>query len=134
MPFKWTTDLATGDPAVDAQHRGIFRRVNRLLGAMMDGTGLTEVHRFAAFLDAYAVTHFQDEERAMLEAGYPDLDAHAASHAAFRRDLADLIGGIDDGQGLAYPVLQVQRRVCDWLTNHIGESDRAFADFVRRGR
>ena len=39
MAIEWSSNLATGVPEIDSQHREIFTRVNRLSTACSEGKG-----------------------------------------------------------------------------------------------
>ena len=67
MAIEWTEDLATGVPEIDAQHKELFSRINRLLEACNQGQGRAEVGKTLAFLEEYVLIHFSTEEKIMTE-------------------------------------------------------------------
>ena len=135
MLIQWQEGLAIGVPEVDQQHQEIISRVNQLLVAMAEGKGRQEVSGVIDFLGKYVVSHFAAEERVMAQANYPDYPAHRQKHAAFVADFGELKREYEAHGISSVLVIQVQRRVIDWLINHIGKEDKQIAAFLKaRGR
>lgn len=128
---QWQADLETGAELVDAQHKEIFNRVNALLTAMQQGKGRAEVVAVIDFLGKYVVSHFTAEEGLMRQNGYPEYTAHQQLHKAFVTDFADLKREFEANGSSSLLVIQVQRRVIDWLMNHIIREDKRIAEFLR---
>ncbi len=127
----WTAGMSVGIPAIDAQHRELFSRLNELVRAVRSGAGATTVERTVVFLTDYVQTHFHDEEVLLEQAGWPGLPAHRAAHAGFRRDLTELAARIAapgaDRDALA---TDLHLRLRDWLVHHIIVEDRAYAAWL----
>lgn len=131
MLVQWQPSLEIGVPEVDQQHKEIFNRVNALLTAMQQGKGREEVSQLINFLEKYVVTHFTAEERVMSTKGYPDYAAHRQLHAAFVADFGELKRELETRGSSSLLVIQVQRRVIDWLIQHIGKEDKRIAEFLK---
>lgn len=131
MAMRWTEDLATGVDEIDRQHKELFSRVNALLAAMSEGRGKEHLHTVVRFLEDYVVTHFTTEEGYMARHSYPGMAAHKAEHAAFVRDFGNLKRDFETQGASSALAIQVQRRICDWLVHHIGQSDKAFGAHLR---
>jgi hemerythrin len=132
MAIEWTPRLALGVETIDLQHKELFKRVNDLVSAMEAVRGEAEVRRILSFLGDYVLTHFEAEERLMRHHAYPDLGKHKAIHDAFVKDLGALKAQVvKDGPSAAIAV-QLNGRVCGWLLDHIGVTDRAFAQFLAK--
>jgi hemerythrin len=123
--LTWTNDLNTGVAKIDSQHQELFRRIDALLEASKKGQGRAEIAATMAFLEAYVVTHFQDEEQLMRESGYPGYAAHRELHVAFMADLADLKAQFGRDGATSVLVIRVQQRVVAWLRTHIAGPDQA---------
>jgi len=132
MGIEWTPRLAVGVESIDSQHRELFDRVNRLLAAMESQQGEVEVKRLVAFLGDYVVSHFGAEERLMQQHGYPDFPAHQRIHAEFVKELGKLRGELEKQGPSAALAIQLNRRVCDWLLDHVGRTDRAVGAFLMK--
>ena len=80
-------------------------------------------------MDEYFCGHFQRQERAMQDTGYPHMDAHIRSHRLFYSRLLTFIHHYDNGR---------RQRICDlpamvsaWLHKHILDEDRQFEGWVK---
>ncbi|MGE5620693.1 MAG: bacteriohemerythrin [Sphingomonadaceae bacterium] len=131
MPVQWTSDLSVGVALIDDQHKELFKRVNQLLEATSHGKGKEEIGRIVQFLGEYVVTHFGTEEKAMIQHGYGGIATHKAEHLAFLKDFEDLAKSYQTQGTSTSLVLALQRRVVDWLINHIGKSDKALGTFLK---
>lgn len=127
MAIAWTPRLAVGVEQIDAQHRELFDRINKLLAAMESQQGQAEVARVVDFLGDYVVTHFGAEERLMQRHAYPDYRAHKQLHDDFVKVLGGLRAELVRQGPSAALAVQLNHRVGDWLIDHIGRTDRALA-------
>ncbi len=132
--MEWTRELATGVELIDAQHRELFDAVNRLLDAIERGRGRDEVESLMLFLEDYTANHFGSEEGYMRRHTYPGYAAHKVEHTGFVGDFIDLREDLDANGPTGDLVTKLSRRVCDWLTLHVGRVDKAFGDFLKETR
>jgi hemerythrin len=130
MAYQWTQDWAVGVDQIDRQHQELFTRINALLAAMSQGKGREEVGKTVSFLESYIDTHFRAEEKLMASRAYPSIESHKALHAAFVKDFATLKQSLATPGDATALTLQVQRRVGDWLVNHIGKVDKVLGKFL----
>ncbi len=131
MAIQWTTALAVGVSDIDQQHQELFRRVNQLIEACNQGQGKQAVSEVLSFLESYVSTHFRAEEALMRKYKYPDLESHQAVHQRFVESLQPLKAKLDEeGPGLAL-VLQTNRLVVNWLTDHIQKMDKAVGAYIK---
>ncbi len=128
---QWTPSLSVGVDSIDNQHKELFKRVNQLLEATSQGKGKDEIGKVVQFLSEYVITHFGSEEKAMVQHGYGGIATHKSEHLAFLKDFGELTKGYETGGPSTSMVLGIQRRVVDWLINHIGKSDKAFGAFLK---
>jgi hemerythrin len=129
MALRWTSALSIGVAALDAQHEEFFRRVDRLLDAML-ARDRSEASCLLAFLQRHVTDHFAAEERLMREVGYPDAALHAAEHLAFAAEIAALGAMFALEGATARLVLRLERDVTSWLQDHVYSTDHALARFV----
>lgn len=83
MPIEWTEDLKTDILSIDIQHKELFKMTNELLEACKQGKGAKEVDKVIAFLDKYVKTHFETEEKYMVEYNFNGYDYHKLQHDLF---------------------------------------------------
>jgi hemerythrin len=133
VALQWTSTLSVGDEAIDAQHRELFVRLDRLHDAMLRRER-AEALRLLAFLRDYSVVHFEAEERLMAEAAYPEAGRHAQEHEAFRASLRGLQEHFEAEGLTAGLVLDLERRVVGWLREHVYHSDVGLGRWIRRAR
>lgn len=136
--MKWTEELAVGISTIDNQHRELFERINNLLAAIKQHRCKDEIDGTIRFLDDYAVFHFNEEERRMLDASYSGLEEHRRHHATYLRNLEELKqqAAQPRQQGMSYDLsVTANQIVVDWIVDHIMKVDRKFGEFVKeRGK
>jgi hemerythrin len=134
MDLQWTPDLSVGVDEIDDQHKELFQRLNNLRIAMSQGKGRTEIGKTVKFLEDYVVAHFATEEKRMERYEYPAFSAHKAEHEAFIKDFSNFkkkLENIDTQGGItSFLVIEMQRRLYDWLINHIGRIDKALGNYL----
>ncbi len=114
---------------IDKQHRMLVSIIQQLQEAMLEGRVREVVAPLFAAMNQYTKFHFQYEEQILKKHGYPGLDSHCAQHADLVEQLKDLEKKYASGElSAGAPVMQFLR---NWLLDHIGEHDRAYAGFLR---
>jgi hemerythrin len=131
MAFVWSNALSVGVPEIDGQHQELINRTNQMLAAMKEGRGRQEVEKLLDFLGEYVVEHFAAEERRMEAAGFPGLNDQKKMHKAFVLDFGRMSSDLRKGGVTSEAVIQVHRRVSEWLRVHIGQKDQEFGQFLR---
>ena len=132
MGIQWNQCFAIGVPEVDNQHKELFCRVSSLLGALSQGKGKQEVGNTIRFLEEYIIKHFADEEELMKAHSYPGLVNHKLEHILLMEDFARIRKNLET-EGACLPLLiEIQRRLVDWLTNHIARSDKKIGEYINR--
>lgn len=116
---------------IDAQHKGIFTRVDNLLNAMSQGKGREEVGNVITFLADYVVKHFKAEEDVMVKHNYNGYAKQKDEHVQFLKDFTDLKKEFDTNGVSCLLVVQVQNKVCNWLKIHIGNEDKKIGEFIK---
>ncbi|HOA55712.1 MAG TPA: bacteriohemerythrin [Clostridiales bacterium] len=131
MAIAWTPDLSVGVKNIDEQHKIWFEKANELFEAGKQQRAKEYINTMIDFLDEYTKKHFSDEESYMEEIGYPELDAQKKAHASFINDLAKLKKDYNDGGGNLLVILNANKMVINWLTNHIRHMDKKIGDYVK---
>ena len=126
----WRPDLATGIADIDRQHEELLANVAMLRSAARTRQpGVAEV--VLTFLERYAAEHFAAEERAMWQAGYPDLDAHWSLHLAFATELARRTADYRASASPEDVLLDMGIWMDRWLEDHLMGADAVMARFLR---
>jgi hemerythrin len=121
----WNTSYSVGIPRIDAQHQGLIGLVNQLYAAMQDGKAQAALSPILDELLRYAEIHFASEESLMAERRYSGLAMHRQQHRSFTEQARDLREKFRAGRlAVSIETLQFLK---NWLTNHILNSDQAYA-------
>lgn len=133
MALQWTSTLSVGVPELDEQHQELFRRIDRLLDAVLHHDR-TEAERLLAWLRGYVKDHFAAEERLMVESEYPDTERHVQEHREFARQLAEVDAEFAARGPTAAVVFALERQAVGWLRDHVYFTDVALGRWVQARR
>lgn len=131
MALLWKDDLLTGVKMIDEQHKELFTRIGQLLDACNQGKGKAEVVSTLDFLSEYIAVHFNAEEELQRSSGYTQYEAHKALHDNWIKEISNLRAQLEKEGATVRLVLQVNRTVVEWLTQHIRKVDKGLADYLR---
>ena len=131
MAVVWTPDLSVGVDHIDNQHKIWFEKATELFEAGKAQKAKDYINQMIDFLDEYTKLHFKDEEAYMEKIGYPELDAQKKAHASFIKDLAKLKEDYNKSGGNILVIINANKIVIDWLSNHIRKMDKKIGEYVR---
>jgi hemerythrin len=131
MAVEWTPNLSVGVKHIDDQHIIWFKKANELFEAGRERRAKEYINTMLDFLDDYTKQHFRDEEAYMEEIHYPELDAQKKAHAIFIDNLAKLKKEYNETDGNILVILNANKMVLDWLTNHIRSMDKKIGEYVK---
>lgn len=131
MAIVWTPDLSVGVKHIDDQHKVWFEKANDLFEAGKERRAKEYINTMLNFLDEYTKQHFKDEEAYMEQIKYPELEAQKRAHAKFVDDLAKLKSEYDSSGGNIMVIINANKMVINWLTNHIISMDKKIGDYVK---
>ena len=124
----WNEQLMVGVDIIDRQHQELVRMANELSDAMKSGHGRDVLEKLFSGLAAYTVTHFATEERLMQTHHYPGASDHRRQHDELKHSVADLTAKAKAGK--LSVTLETMGFLRDWLSHHIKQTDREFAQFL----
>ena len=127
---EWQEDLCIGVLEIDIQHKLLFEKFNSFLLACQSETDSDVVYRLFWFLEAYAVTHFNDEEKLMQRLCYPDYLPHRAQHQKFIGEVGRVKERLKTEGPTRDLVSIITSFISNWLIQHISGMDRAIGRFV----
>lgn len=151
-PFPgWATQLITGNPEVDTEHRLLLNAIARLRAICPDYEQHTECGTCSrapsadcrhSLVDAlgdlltFLVDHFFAEEKAMKEFGLviedKELcDRHKEDHAAISDTVLHIVSALDTPQTVVL-VRQMHSVLDSWLKHHTELHDAALLEMIRR--
>jgi len=131
MAIAWAPNLSVGVEHIDNQHKIWFEKANELFEAGKAQRAKEYIDTMIDFLDEYTKQHFKDEEEYMEKIGYPEIDAQKKAHASFVKDLAKLKSDYNESGGNILVIINANKMVVNWLTNHITSMDKKIGDYVR---
>jgi len=130
--IAWSSDLETGHPEIDAQHKTLVESINRLHTAIGEGKGEEELGWCLSFLKAYTRVHFRAEEATFSDLPQTDVAGHIAAHQELQKNVDELFRKYVKGELQLLPeTLAMLER---WLVDHILGEDRDMVRAIRDQR
>jgi hemerythrin-like metal-binding protein len=121
--LDWSDAFVLGHEPMDATHREFVALVRAMQTGPEEGlAGLL------ADFEAHARRHFEEEDRWMLETGFPPRDCHMDEHAAVLRSVGEVREVVALGE-----FAQVRRladALADWFPRHADWLDSALAHWL----
>ena len=127
--IPWDPKLATGDAAIDAQHRTLLATFNGLHAAMKEGQGRRALEPALKALDEHFRQHFALEEALMEKGAVATRAAHCLDHGRIWQQVQDLQGRLSLGQETM--VLPMIAFLNDYLVDHIMTHDFQMAQALQ---
>lgn len=130
--IQWTSELDTGHPVIDGQHKRLIALVSELYSAIENHRSAHIIERALDEVTAYTASHFDTEERLMKKANYPGLEAHKILHDDLNQKAKLIVKSYKSGSISLSETLP--KFLSDWVQNHILRDDLAFAAYLRKQR
>jgi len=132
--IEWTEDLATGVDSIDEEHKEIFFRFSLFLEDCKKGEGREKLSMLLKFLEEYVSSHFRREEDLMNRKSYPQMESHVEQHHHFFRTVETIKSQLEKEGSSIFLVADTNRKLMDWLVDHIKRTDRVLGAFLKAGR
>jgi hemerythrin len=127
--FVWEPTLATGQPEIDEQHRGIFALADELAEAIDSGHATEEIVADCVWrLTDYVIQHFADEEQLMEDARFPERAVHRSLHEHLTAETLRIAARFFNGEDLQPATLAPF--LAGWLRDHILTEDLRLAEHL----
>ncbi|MDR2527667.1 MAG: hemerythrin family protein [Synergistaceae bacterium] len=123
----WNKSLELGIPAIDDQHKELFRQIDILF----DRNNADRVPQTLKFLGEYVEKHFRDEQLIHIRARYPKAAPHRKLHADFVAAFKKLKEEYDKGSDKLPVLLKINKTAASWLKGHILVHDKEFAVYYK---
>jgi len=120
-----------GIPVLDTQNANLVRICSKLRMACLKGleTANGRFQRAVSEVSDYARYHFGTEEKLMSILEYPDFDEHKREHGDFLWEVLSRLKQFQNGEGEEFLPEKLICFLSEWIRNHIGVYDKAFADY-----
>jgi len=123
----WNETLETGMPAIDEQHKELFRQVEILF----ESDNVDRVTKTLDFLAKYVEKHFNDEQQLHQKTQYPKAELHKKMHLEFTNTYKTLKQDYDSSGAKLQVMLKINKIASEWLRNHIMVHDKEFAAYYK---
>ena len=127
----WMEELATGNRAIDVQHKYLIDIINDLADVITENQGRGKMGKIIQLLQHYTEWHFCREEECMERTNCPtacqNKDAHGKFLAVvvqFKKEFA----ATEDPEVLKDLGVRMYKVLTGWLVSHIHAIDVALAD------
>jgi len=124
--FTWTQEYETGIPKIDEQHRELFKRMDKLVLAVYNGSGEKDLMTLVDFLESYVEDHFSLEEELMLRYRYSEYSKHKEEHRQFTVSFDKLKNDFYRKGGDRYLAINAEKILSGWWKKHILGSDMRY--------
>lgn len=126
--ITWNDSLATGISIIDAQHKVLINKLNKLNSSIkaLNDSGLN------ILLDElleYTFYHFETEENYFEEFDYEGKEAHLKEHDEFRKYLRTFLKTeVRNDSNTQNELLNFLKK---WVEHHIKDIDMMYVDFLK---
>lgn len=127
---RWTSDLATGNPAIDRDHQELVEIIDQLKAAASGGDQKARLSNSLDRFRSHVLEHFPSEEREMEAKGYPGLAKHRVAHAALADQVLELVQKDNTGETVLFSEVE---HLAQALYRHILLDDKPFALYLAKG-
>ncbi|MCA9400487.1 MAG: hemerythrin family protein, partial [Candidatus Omnitrophica bacterium] len=117
--LEWDDKFSTGDQTIDNQHRKLFQMINQFGDDIIGGTWPQTTEKTLKFLGEYVQSHFQHEEKCMVEKKCPVAEKNVVAHKAFIDAFVGFNNRIQDEGASEEIVVELHQTATQWLVKHI---------------
>ena len=128
MPvIKWRDSYSVGVQKFDDEHKVLLGLINEMFVIVRKGDDVEKLSVTINKLIQYTQEHFSDEEKALEEMNYPQLEEHKKIHSRLLHDVTAYKNRIDNRD--EDTILVFYHFLRDWLLTHILEEDMQYKPF-----
>ena len=127
---KWRDSYNVGVEQFDQEHHRIVDLINLMFEAVRDKSSKDVVEKICQDVLSYTEYHFANEEQALREIKYPNLEEQLSEHARLRAETQRLQEIIKD----RFPegTVEFYHFLREWLIQHILESDKKYGPYFQQ--
>lgn len=128
--FLWSdSELTVGLKRYDQEHQHLGELINQIHQAALERRDRNLCFALLDRFQQQARNHFDSEEAALQETGYPELTGHSEEHTRLLSTLRDMQQRYQAGGQSALILVDFLRT---WLVQHIKVSDRKYTTHLRK--
>ena len=130
MKILWKKEeYSIGNEYIDIQHAYLLDVFNQLHNYMIKGEAIDKIDNVLNNLKIYVTSHFQEEEKLMIEKKGPGFENHVKLHKFFTKKLDEFILKVEKGDKKTVP-LESFEFLKKWITNHIKKVDNNIKNHI----
>jgi hemerythrin len=129
--ITWEQSMSTGLEHLDSQHKVLFEKFNELELAFSsnDTAKITQaVGEFLDFMQFYAIWHFQQEEKCMIQYACPIAAVNKKLHSVFLQRFDEFYTRWQQGERNLDLARETYITGATWLKNHVMNIDIQLRD------
>lgn len=131
MDITWDEKWTIGIEKIDEQHKELFERMNKLVIAIEEGRGKSEINSTLEFLEEYVIKHFSDEEEIQRKNNYSKYEIQHEQHEQFKEELKNLKIAFDETGESVLLAVNIRGKIAKWIKEHITTLDTELGEFLR---
>jgi hemerythrin len=128
--FSWKDEYALNNSLLDAEHQELFKIASEAFKKVPKEEKLNKIKKTLNQLFEYFKTHFEDEEKYMLEIKFDKLDAHKKSHEQIIHDLSSFVKNLHSME-----IFEIEDKLKDFiqvsLVEHIINEDKKIISWIQ---
>lgn len=137
MKIEWSDDLSTNIPLIDIQHKNLITKINEFLQAVSRGRGQKEIAKAISIFEEFVNSHFETEEKSMLQYKFPDYKLHKNQHEKFIKVVESLrieydVNKLTSNFDKSDFVRKIKTVLLSYLQDHISKLDKPLALYLRK--
>ena len=126
--IAWNETLMTGISIIDAQHKVLINKINKL-NSSINKVNILELNVLLDELLEYTSYHFDTEEDYFEKFNYSDREAHLKEHNSFKNYLKNLLNvKIKEDIEAQRELLEFLKK---WVEYHIRDIDMKYVEFMK---
>lgn len=125
---EWSDDFSVKVSLMDDEHKVLFKLINDLNSAMIDGQSSREIARILDSLIDYTEYHFNHEEEMLKKISYPNISEQEKYHKIFVDKMKEFKKELESGEVLLS--VKMIDFLKDWLVSHIVNIDTKYSGFT----
>jgi hemerythrin len=124
-------DMETGVEKIDAQHRELINRINKLVAIGEQSASAEETKKTIDYMADYVVKHFSDEEAIQIKSNYPKYPEHKKKHTYYIEEFAKFKSEFaEKGSSMEF-TMKLNNSLITWIVKHIKGDDVEFGKFYK---
>ena len=128
IQLTWHADYESGNVLIDRQHHSLFDDANAIINAVLSEQPRDSLTPLVQTLINHVRQHFADEEKIIVDAGFPGAAAHAIRHHELMEHAGILTGQFDLGTLEVGHLLQFLAQ--EVVARHMLGEDRKFFPYL----